>query len=377
MLSLGITQTSAAPSKRGPTRAPIIVRDYSDPDNRTERSFHDEHEATAHRLKLENLALAKAGANGKLETVREIVEEMLTNMVGRLRPNTILAKRSLLSVILGRFGDVPLATLHPKELAAFLKEIRAQDKPRRSRTARSTQIWSIFRAVFVYARDTARITYDPMDDVPVSRLKPKRNRGPLRMPSADQVKVMLTKPCPHLLKALAVSILLGTRVGETLGLNREDYSGDDTSFFVFKQRDSDQVKTESSYRYAPVVERLAKILGIEGDGTDFASRSGPLLVNAKGERWKYTELQWAFYKWQAEMGWAYKNESRCFKNHVTIHQLRHAFVAIALWSGAPIGAIAAAMGHKTSTQTEETYAYLIAEKAAELETWGVAAPGSK
>lgn len=374
MSSLGITQTSAAPSKRGANRASYIVRDNSDPRNRTERSFHDAHEATAYRLHLQNLAHAKARADGQLESVGEVAEEMLSNMAGLLSPNTISGKRSLLQPILARFGDSPLATVSAKSLAEFLKELRARDKPRRSRTARSSQIWSLFRAIFIYARDTARIVYDPMTDVPLSRAKRLGKRVPLRMPSAGQVKVMLTEPPPILRDALAVSLLLGTRVGETLGLNREDYSGDDASFYVYKQRDSDTVKTPSSYRYAPVVDRLAHIIGIEGDGTDFASRPGPLLVNAEGERWTYNQLQWAFYKWQVDIGWAYKDENRCFRNHITLHQLRHAFVAIALWSGAPIGAIAAAMGHKDSSQTEETYAYLIAEKAAQLETWGVAAP---
>jgi integrase len=370
---LRITQTRVPKSKRGPNRAEHKVQDAFDRNKRKEKLFHDEDEATAYRLKLELRALAIKMAGGEPPTIDVVGEEMLTNLDGVNKPSTLRSKRTVLKSIVKRFGGRDLASISAPELIDFLAELRANDSPRPIKAPVSSRTWSLLNAIFVYGMDCEVIFHNPLDYVPVGKRKKVPTGGPLAMPNAEQVKIMLTRPSRQLRKALAVGLLLGTRVGETMALDRQDYTPADGSFMVWNQRGGDTLKNPQSHRYVPAVEMLAIELEILGNEDKFLSVMGPLLVDDDGERWTYKSLRREFYNFQIEMGWA-RRKNKKISGHFTLHKLRAAFVALALWSGAPIAAIAAALGHKTPTTTEEAYAYLIAEKHAELATWGVAAP---
>lgn len=373
MANLNITQTRVQPSKRGPNRAEFIVRDAFDKEKRKERTFHDENDATDHRLKLEERALAIVRTNGPRMTFREVGKEMLVNQTGRLRPSTLVNKGYRFDRVCRQFGDRDIADITGDELIAYIKLRRLEDPSANVKAPPSSQAWSILSEVFSYALDTKRVGLDPISDVALPKRPRLKYWGPKPMPTADQVRVMLTEPPTFLLKALSVSLLLGTRFGETIALNKQDFSPHDGSFQVWKQHDGGEPKTEAGFRFAPAIDLLRKRLEIEGDGADFASEYGPLLLDRKGRPLSYYQYWNSFYNWQVEIGWATKEGNR-YRGHLTVQQLRHAFVALGLWTGVPIEAISAAMGHSGSAVTEHSYAYLISEKEAGLETWGVATP---
>lgn len=371
MSPLGITQARVQPSKRGPKRASTVVRDASDPQNATEKTFHDEREATAYRLEQERKALARLlGEDGG--TIDDVIDELLVNLGTRLRPDVLGHRRNWANRILSRFGGREIASITIEELEEFLVELRKADAACYGDRPPATRIWSMLRDVFTYALDTKRIVYNPIPDVAVGKSGKKRKPAlPRRMPDAEQVKAMLSSSPPFLRRALAVSLLMGSRPSETVELDRQDLSPEDCSFHIWKQRENGEPKTEAGYRFAPVLDLLKSILGIEGDGADFAAVHGPLLVGEDGTRLTYSQFAFAFSEWQVEMGWARRIGRRKYRDHYTLNQLRHTFVALALWSDAPLASISATLGHASTDITETTYAYLISRKEAGLQTWGV------
>lgn len=337
-----------SPKKQKPGWAPYIVRHKG-----KSKTFHNDLEGRTHRNELERRELAAMTGNTQAKSVGEVGEALLATLSWQ-KSSTRRRKEGALRGIKAKWP-----TLSIRDLSAdMIVEFRASISP----LSTQKQYMSVLRAICDYAVLTKLIAKSPFSQVPQvrrSRASPQSVADKLLdMPDIETANLMLSDPPLHLRRALAVLLLLGTRISETLALDKEDYHAARGEFRIHKALTPDgTLKNLSSRRWCRVYPELVAILG-----PDFAEGAGRLLVDADGKPWTYPAFLHEFYLWQVSVGIATRIGWRSFRGHFTVHQLRHAFAAIMIWMTMDLKVISAQMGHKTADMTRARYAYLIRDR---------------
>lgn len=339
---------NASPKKRKPGWAPYIVRHKG-----KSKTFHDDLEGRTYRNELERRDLDAQSGKSQAKSVGEVGDALLATLSwqkSRTRRNKAGALRS----IKARWPSLDIREL----TAAMIVEFRASITP----LSTQKRYMSFLRAICDYAVLTKVITKSPFSEVPQvrrSRLSSQVVADKLLdMPDIETVNLMLSDPPLHLRRVLAVLLLLGTRISETLALEKEDFHPDRSEFRIHKALTPDgTLKNLPSRRWCRVYPELIAVLG-----PDFAQGTGRLLVDADGKAWTYLAFLQEFYLWQVSVGIATRIGWKSFRGHFTVHQLRHAYAAIMIWMTMDIKVIAAQMGHKTADMTRARYAYLIRDQ---------------
>ena len=296
------------------------------------------------------------------------IEFVLAALLRRLEParqeNTLATYTWAYPHILRFFEGRLMRSISVDDLVAFREELSKHKSPHLLGRA-----LFLLKQTFLHAKALEYVTLNPFDELPEA---PPEQRARLAEANAPRkvlappgwvIEMMLRVPGP-LGDFLNASILLGPRVREAIAVDKSDYFEEDGSLHIWRQMTSSGVlKTKASERYVPVCDELAVRLGT---GPRFAEDEGPLLVNEEGDRWTYHGVTRAFYDWQVGVGLAERSPAGSVVGHYTIHQLRHAFVAVMSALGVDIVAIADWLGHCSVATTLNIYAHLLEVGPADL-----------
>jgi integrase len=166
--------------------------------------------------------------------------------------------------ILPAIGTKALSSVthaHLQKLLNDMRRRRAPLKPLSAQTVRHAH--SVIKQVFGKAKAMNLITLDPSDDLEVPKVK-RAARPALTIP---QVRALLAvvdsaDAGARLAPAFHLMATLGLRIGEALGVRREDFSADFDTLTIAQQIDyhsnmAADPKSEASGRTLPVPPRLA------------------------------------------------------------------------------------------------------------------------
>jgi integrase len=297
------------------------------------------------------------------------IEFVLAALLRRLEParqeNTLGTYSWAYPYILRFFEGRLMRSISVDDLVAFREDLAKHKSPHLLGRA-----LFLLKQTFLHAKALEFVTLNPFDELPEAppdqraRLTEANAQRKVLAPPGWVIEMMLRVPGP-LGDFLNASILLGARVRETIAIDKSDYFEEDFSLHIWRQMTSSGVlKTKASERYVPVCDELAARLGTAVPG--FAEGDGPLLGNGEGERWTYHGVTGAFYEWQVGVGLAERTPAGSVVSHYTIHQLRHAFVAVMSALGVDIVTIADWLGHSSVATTLNIYAHVLEVGPADL-----------
>lgn len=186
-------------------------------------------------------------------TVTAFMEEWLEQVQEQLRPRTMQSYRQLIRLhILPALGDLKLIEVKSFDISRFLTAKIREGKL----SARSVQyLRAILHVAFNYAVD-----HDILDKNVVSKTKgPRVEQSEPTMFSLEQCKQLQSNFMGHRQEALfTVTLNLGLRFGEVLGLRWEDIkidmAGDGSTLTIRNQLQ----KIDGTFRFAPPKSRSGR-----------------------------------------------------------------------------------------------------------------------
>lgn len=254
------------------------------------------------------------------------------------------------SQIVPRFGPMPLRSLRPSMVQAWVGEMAA------SGLAPST-VESYFRvlaAVMIAARRDRLIHDSPTDGVTLPRAE--HNGAALVPLSVEQVQAIADNVPGHYRSLVLTSAGLGLRQGEACGLTVDRVDFLRRQVRIDRQLISPSgpgpvrfgpTKTPSSNRVIPLPDSVGEALAVHlerfGAGPD-----GLVFTSATGAPLR-----------RSVWGKAYKSAATAAGVDSSTHDLRHHCASVLISSGVSIKAVQRFLGHKNASETLDTYGHLM------------------
>lgn len=333
-------------------------------------------------------------------TFAEAAEHYLQSRNGQRIGNAGLLELHVLPV----FGALQLHEIEQATINAFHQRIWKAEYQH----AHRDRIIAIFREVMEGAKARGWLSEDYL--VPSPRVKhdmtPARRawarKAARRMPSLAVVDLLLAESTGFLRTVLHLCLLAGMRIGEILALQWGDvkfkekriYVGASVSDLdrhgrktcsldpVFHEHGDEDPnkrhrrppKTSNGYRYIRITPLLHDIL-MEVKPTN--PKPGDRVVFGPGQKQLTQGAVYLHYlRLQAELGLAQEHKvrrggrmTRIFEGGFTMHALRHAAVAMMIFSGVKIEQIRRVLGHSHQSITLDIYGYLIKLHEEGQQTW--------
>lgn len=258
-----------------------------------------------------------------------------------------LVGRHLKNHILPAFEDRPLSSLKRSDVQAWVTALTDKLAP-----STVELIYGYCATIFRAAMDDGRIASTPCRNINL----PKIEVAQVVPLPVDAVQA-ITAAMPERYKAM-VTLAAGTglRQGECFGLTvgnvdflrRTIRVAQQVTYVTPGEPKISPLKTKASYRTVPapdvVVEALAEHLAAHPAGESgliFTDKDGGLL-----RRTRFGEV------WRAAVKRAKLPEGTHF------HELRHFYASLLIHSGASVKVVQARLGHKSATETLDTYGHL-------------------
>jgi integrase len=211
--------------------------------------------------------------------------------------------------------------------------------------ARRRQLYSILAAA---CEDAVRYGYLDRNPVKLVR-RPPAPRRDVEPPSPEDVATLLEASTPDFALFIGLSVVLGTRRGETLALR---YRSFESGSVVVRATITDKL-VEKPYPKGGRARRVA----VHPVTLDAIVRYAP--SGSKPEHYVFSD--------DGLVPWHPGKVSRRFRTtcdecglpHLRLHDLRHASVTWQLNAGIPINAVARRVGHSSPFQTLNTYGHAL------------------
>ena len=263
----------------------------------------------------------------------------------RHRMNHVISSQILL-----RFGSMPLRSVRPSMVQAWVGEMTA------SRLAPST-VESYFRelaAVMIAARRDRLVHDSPTDDVTLPRAE--HNGAALVPLSIEQVQAIADRVPAHYRALVLTSAGLGLRQGEACGLTVDRVDFLRRQVRIDRQLISPSgpgpvrfgpTKTPSSNRVIPLPDSVGEALAVHlerfGTGPD-----GLVFTSASGAPLR-----------RSVWGRAHKSAAAAAGVASSTRDLRHHCASVLISSGVSIKSVQRFLGHKNASETLDTYGHLM------------------
>jgi integrase len=185
-------------------------------------------------------------------TQREIKDRSVDHTIAMIRLH-----------ILPVIGDKALSSVTHKQLQKLLNDMRRRPAAQAVVGSNGRHVYSVVKQVFGKAKAMNLITLDPSEDLEVPKIK-RAARPALTIEQVRQLLAVVdsSDAGARLAPAFHLMATLGLRIGEALGVRREDFSPDFDVLSIAQQisyHSVEQVapKSDASARTLPVPPRLA------------------------------------------------------------------------------------------------------------------------
>jgi integrase len=270
----------------------------------------------------------------------------------RLAPGTWKRDESYLrSLILPHLGSYPVGAIRTSDISGWISELDAKDSTKAT-------AFQITRSVLERARRDKAIASNPADDVQ-SRPSPKRTARPGRaLSDGELARVVQAAYDTNAATAFIVVALarLGLRIGEALGLRRDDFDLKAGTVAIQRSRDRDgtarplKAHDEGDERVIPLPQDVANAYRSHINGQTATPISGELFVTERGTLMTYSN--WRRRHWVPTIALA-------DVGHLVPHDLRHSCVTrlfvVDRWTPAEVQAF---VGHSDARITLEIYSHV-------------------
>jgi len=318
--------------------------------------------------KLRNDLAAGVGVEaGGPKSLAAYVATWLEALRSRVRPSTWIAhERYIRLYVLPAIGAVPLVQLTPTSVERMTAGmIRRGLSPTTARGARTT--------LRLILRDAERDGLVARNSAALAR-PPRIERHELRVLSAEETRRLIDGTAGDELGPLfAVAATTGLRLGEVLGLRRQDLelSGPAPSLAVRRSL----ARAETGYALAePKTPRSRRTLELPPAAVAALRRqtiNQAELRLAAGDLWQDKDR--LVFTDQLGRSLLPSNVSHAFSDallrlglpHVRFHDLRHGVASLLLAQGVPLKVVSEQLGHAGIQVTADVYAHLSREQRRE------------
>jgi integrase len=294
------------------------------------------------------LARGEKVARTKL-TLGEYAADWIAQQEGQCRPRTVRIYRDRLRLhVLPRLGRRKLASIDVEDVADLLADLRR--KGLAPWTQRS--VLTVLGRVLGTAARRGAIAANPVAQLERNE-RPKVTRA--EFPSLDRESVgKLISATPDRYKALvAVSVLLGLRQGEALGLRWEDVDTAAGALSVRHQFTRGvglvEPKTNAARREVPMPPSLARMLAEHRLASRYSRDADFVFASSAGTPLEVRNI--------ARRGLDVAT-SRAGLPQLRWHDLRHVAASMMITDGASPSYVARILGHSSPAVTLSTYAHV-------------------
>lgn len=253
-------------------------------------------------------------------------------------------KRRYLGTFCGDFPGRALMDLRKEEIEGWLAQ-RRETPTVRVKMAGGKEIRTEYpRSVATCNREFAAVRHflnkcsewGYLYISPCAGIKPKREpKGRVRYLSVEESALLIQKATAHLRPIIVLSLETGMRKAEVLGVKWENVDFTGRAIYIPKTKNGESRNVPMSERLAAMLKSMPRRIG------------SPYVFSKKKDGRPYIDVRTAF-------------ENACDKAGIKdfrFHDLRHTAASHMAMGGAPLKAIGAILGHKTSAMTDR-YAHL-------------------
>jgi integrase len=288
-------------------------------------------------------------------TVREYTDAWLASQVHR--DNTAeLYEGHIRRHAYPAFGDAPIDSILPSTIQGWVKSLSI-DNDSRSALAPSTIeiIYGVTASVFRTAVRDRKIARTPCESIKLPEVVKTR----IRPISTEQVDALADGVPPMLRAAIILAAGTGMRQGEVLGLTRDRLRllGKDPKVTVDRQlvtkpgakTEFAPPKTPASVRTIPLPQVV--ITALNDHIATFKVGERDLMFTLEGEGITRQRFGHMFRPVGAKVGLTEETGTG-------MHALRHYYASLLIRFGENVKTIQARLGHKSATETLDTYSHL-------------------
>ncbi|WP_037678877.1 tyrosine recombinase XerC [Streptomyces albus] len=253
------------------------------------------------------------------------------------RPSTVRQARVHLERIRKEFGPLPLGSVKPSMVRAWLARLRKEGR-------KESYVYALHNRLAQLMTDAVHdnlVTSNPCS----RRTTPGGGKQRPYVATTEQVWQMHAAFDERYRLAVLLGAFAGLRVGEVCGLRRADVDHDTREVRPAVQYPAEPLKTEMSRTAVPIPGALADVLPRPADG-------GPVTVLAHdgGEQ---------------VSPWAIERQMRAVRSKVPglpeafrFHDLRHYYASLLIASGADVKVVQHRLRHSSAKTTLDTYGHL-------------------
>ena len=273
-------------------------------------------------------------------------------MAGRvaLRPSTRARDRSYLrSLILPRFGIIPIGAIQPSDLDAWIADLIDQGKA----PATIHKAWQIVGGVFRLAARDRLIPLSPATDAELPDI-PHPEPEALTL---DEVVRLADAIDPRYQSLVLVGAFGGLRIGELAGLQVRDFNSADGHLRIRRgitdvrgQTVVGPPKTAKSIRTVAIPGTISRYLAAHIAGLDSSGLDDWIFPSPEGGPIRYTN--WVRRFWKPALTAAE------LPDHLGTHTLRRSQVALLIAEGEHPKVIADRLGHTSVRTVLDVYGHL-------------------
>ncbi len=302
-------------------------------------------------------------------TITELLDEwMRKEQHKRIKAQTYTRYMGLIELhIIPEIGDEDIKRLTRRQISDFLTLKGLNGNKRYDKGLSSISInlmLSILNMAFEYAFDREYIENNPCNRIKRAPLVDRKHADAFTKEEQCKIEHILESENDDRLFGIILCFYTGIRIGELIGLEWSDISGDCKILTVSKtvyrgkradgkwQLCVDTPKTTSSHRRIPLPEHITSRLYLlrEKDNGRY------IVQNKKGERMSIRSYQYIFEKITEKAG----------VRKLNFHVIRHTFATRALERGMDIKTLSEIMGHKNAAITLNRYAHSMMDTKIEM-----------
>lgn len=247
------------------------------------------------------------------------------------------------------FASVAVGDVRRSHVETWVKAMQADGLAASTIRTRVGNVRSVLRGAL---RDRL-ISHDPSDGVKLPRIR--RAEHAMRIPSPDEVGVVLNAAPERFRLFIAVCAFAGLRLGEAAALQLGD-----VHFLKRQLHVARQVQRAGSGQIALSAPKHGseRVVSIADDLSTMIARHAEELGVRGGEQWLFTGTKGEPPHQNTVGYWWRKTLEDAGVEPFRLHDLRHFYASALIASGCDVVTVQRALGHAKATTTLDTYGHL-------------------